>query len=324
MSETDDIRKHRFVIGIFSSIVFHILLFLIFQYVVHFNFESVKEYRGAITVTLQEILPKEGIKSSNHVTENLLKPAKVKKKQSVTVNKKVKKEVQKKQENLNIISSISEKKKNIENSSISNKAPAEAVKNYNKGTAGEIVSKVKKGEVKTLTEENQTVPVIPQGIEQKKKVEKPIPFKPGVKVEESPFAFNLGELKNKNVQKNQEKSVVKKSTGTVSEKVISSERSVNSRSIIEWEKGAKNRKVLSMGPIPKIPDWIKKEGLKLKVTLIFKVMADGYVTDVKVYKSSGYSDVDATVIESVRRILFEPVNSTKSDTAKITYLIEPK
>ena len=223
---------------------------------------------------------------------------------------------------------VSKSEEIVKNQKTFSKKIPEPVQSYSESLTGEVPSTLQKGEVKTLTKEKAQVPVIPQGIKKKKKEEKPLPFKPGVEVEQSPLAFNIGELENKetgNIKSNVENVKTEGETKEISEgnKALV-EQPIKSNSLIKWEEGAQERKVISMGPRPSLPRWVNKEGLRLKVTLMFKVTPDGYTTDVKVFQSSGYSDVDAAVMESVRKILFESVQGDRSDIGKITYIIKPK
>jgi len=331
MSGVDDLRRNRFLIGLSASIILHILIFIIFQYIISFNIEKPKEFRGSITVTLEKVVPEEGMTKSTAVQKESVTPTykKHKTEKSETVQKVVKEEVQKPIPQRKSVPSQSISKNVVKAPNLLRNKPSNLIYKYSESSTGEVEANLRKGEVKTLSKEEAPVPVIPQGVKEKEK-EKPLPFQPGVEVEQAPLAFNVEELENKNteassgVKNAQAGEQIKPQTKKTKEIERVEGESIKSNSMIEWEKGAQIRKVISMGPKPHLPDWVKKEGLKLKVTLVFKVTPDGYVTDVNVSKSSGYSDVDTSVIESVRRIVFQPVNGDRADTAKITYIIEPK
>ncbi|MCD6399681.1 TonB family protein, partial [candidate division WOR-3 bacterium] len=318
-------------IGLSASIILHILIFIIFQYIISFNIEKPKEFRGSITVTLEKVVPEEGMIKNTAVQKKSVTPTykKHKKEKSETVQKVVKEEVQKPIPQRKSADSQSISKNVVKAPNLLRNKPSNPIHKYSESSTGEVEVNLRKGEVKTLSREEARVPVIPQGVKEKEK-EKPLPFQPGVEVEQAPLAFNVGELENKSTE---DSSGIKNAQagGQINPQIKKAKEiegvegeSIKSNSMIEWEKGAQIRKVISMGPKPHLPDWVKKEGLKLKVTLVFKVTPNGYVTDVNVSKSSGYSDVDASVIESVRRIVFQPVNSDRADTGKITYIIEPK
>jgi len=328
MSGVDDLRRNRFLIGLSASIILHILIFIIFQYIISFNIEKPKEFRGSITVTLEKVVPEEGMIKNTAVQKKSVAPT-YKTEESETVQKVVKEEVQKPIPQRKSAPSQSISKNVVKAPNLLRNKPSNPIHKYSESSTGEVEVNLRKGEVKTLSREEARVPVIPQGVKEKEK-EKPLPFQPGVEVEQAPLAFNVGELENKNTEASSgiKNALAGEQINLQTKKAKEIEgvegESVKSNSMIEWEKGAQIRKVISMGPKPHLPDWVKKEGLKLKVTLVFKVTPNGYVTDVNVSKSSGYSDVDASVIESVRRIVFQPVNSDRADTGKITYIIEPK
>ena len=328
MSGVDDLRRNRFLIGLSASIILHILIFIIFQYIISFNIEKPKEFRGSITVTLEKVVPEEGMIKNTAVQKKSVAPT-YKTEESETVQKVVKEEVQKPIPQRKSAPSQSISKNVVKVPNLLRNKPSNPIHKYSESSTGEVEVNLRKGEVKTLSREEARVPVIPQGVKEKEK-EKPLPFQPGVEVEQAPLAFNVGELENKNTEASSgiKNALAGEQINLQTKKAKEIEgvegESVKSNSMIEWEKGAQIRKVISMGPKPHLPDWVKKEGLKLKVTLVFKVTPNGYVTDVNVSKSSGYSDVDASVIESVRRIVFQPVNSDRADTGKITYIIEPK
>ena len=328
MSGVDDLRRNRFLIGLSASIILHILIFIIFQYIISFNIEKPKEFRGSITVTLEKVVPEEGMIKNTAVQKKSVAPT-YKTEKSETVQKVVKEEVQKPIPQRKSAPSQSISKNVVKAPNLLRNKPSNPIHKYSESSTGEVEVNLRKGEVKTLSREEARVPVIPQGVKEKEK-EKPLPFQPGVEVEQAPLAFNVGELENKNTEASSgiKNALAGEQINLQTKKAKEIEgvegESVKSNSMIEWEKGAQIRKVISMGPKPHLPDWVKKEGLKLKVTLVFKVTPNGYVTDVNVSKSSGYSDVDASVIESVRRIVFQPVNSDRADTGKITYIIEPK
>ncbi len=100
-------------------------------------------------------------------------------------------------------------------------------------------------------------------------------------------------------------------------------QSVSSGPNIQWEKPSQRRVPLSM-PLPKIPEWVAKQGLTLKVTVAFELLPEGIIKSLKVLDSSGYSDVDSAVVEALRHWRFEAVSGTKVVRGKITYIIKPK
>jgi TonB family protein len=90
---------------------------------------------------------------------------------------------------------------------------------------------------------------------------------------------------------------------------------------ITWDEGSRGRTLLSSGELPKIPDWVKREGLDLRVEVSFSVTPEGHTISLVVNRSSGYPDVDATVLESVRNLRFNPIRDERYARGKISYLI---
>jgi TonB family protein len=90
---------------------------------------------------------------------------------------------------------------------------------------------------------------------------------------------------------------------------------------IVWDDASRGRVLLSSGGIPEIPEWVKREGLDLKVEIAFTVTPDGHTTSLGVRLSSGYPDVDAAVLESVRKLRFNPIQDDRNALGRISYLI---
>jgi TonB family protein len=74
----------------------------------------------------------------------------------------------------------------------------------------------------------------------------------------------------------------------------------------------------------KIPAWVSKEGLPLRVTLDFTVMPDGVVSTASIEKSSGYADVDAAAVDALRRGLFTATKATLQAKGSISLVIRPQ
>jgi TonB family protein len=56
---------------------------------------------------------------------------------------------------------------------------------------------------------------------------------------------------------------------------------------------------------------VQQEGLSPKVMVSFEVTPQGLTKSLKVETSSGYSDVDAAVLEVVRKLKFNPIKDDK-------------
>ncbi len=91
---------------------------------------------------------------------------------------------------------------------------------------------------------------------------------------------------------------------------------------ITWaEAGAGRARQLVNAPKPKMPAWVGSQGLNLSVTVTFTVGADGLVSMASVAKSSGYGDVDAAVLDAIRRWRFTAVGSAEPLHGTIPYVI---
>lgn len=92
---------------------------------------------------------------------------------------------------------------------------------------------------------------------------------------------------------------------------------------IQWEQQSEARQPLYM-PKPSIPEWVGKEGLKLKAVISFELLPGGVISTIHVEKSSGYSDVDAAITEALRRWKFQAVRGSRVVKGRITYVIKPE
>jgi TonB family protein len=93
---------------------------------------------------------------------------------------------------------------------------------------------------------------------------------------------------------------------------------------IVWENSALGREPLSM-PRPVIPAWVSNAGLRLELEIDFALTPQGVLRSVRVSKSSGYSDVDSSVLDAVRRWKFKP-GGKRDETVngRVSYLILPR
>ncbi len=93
--------------------------------------------------------------------------------------------------------------------------------------------------------------------------------------------------------------------------------------VIQWDDPAEGREPISM-PRPDIPEWVKRKGLLLTVTVSFILAPQGILSGVTVEESSGYTDVDEAVLNAVRRWKFMPVVSTRNVRGRVPYVISPR
>ncbi len=323
MTSDSFIRNNRFLMGLIISVIFHLILFVIFQFVVSLKIESPLPENKPLFITVS--LPGKSVKSEKPIENrrvesrgpnSKLKSAKISQKNAGIKNL---------QKSLGSIgSNIKVEKESAPPLTDLKKAPGPIEAENLSGERGELVSNLNRGEIKSVPGEESKIPEIPAGVEGGVSETKSsaLPFKPGVEIEEQPMAFNLEEVGRgeAGVKGKRSTSEAEAAAGTGMEKP----EIEGGGPYIEWENTRGTRKVISFGPKPKVPEWVKREGLKLSTTVIFKVDPGGKVVDLRVIKSSGYSEIDAEVVESVRRIVFEPVKGNRMDTGKITYVILPK
>jgi periplasmic protein TonB len=94
--------------------------------------------------------------------------------------------------------------------------------------------------------------------------------------------------------------------------------------LITWANAGQQRKLLSPAPPPDIPQWVKKEGIDLKVIVTFDVTPEGQTTGVFTAQSSGYPDVDAAVLDSVRKMKFNPAQGAGISRGTVNYIIRTR
>jgi TonB family protein len=177
-----------------------------------------------------------------------------------------------------------------------------------------------------------------------KQNEKKLPFKPETEVSETPLALNLqmldetlDETKRDNggssLRKPAETGAQGKAgpgrgtapaAGNESKTRPGTASGPSGSPVISWEDASVQRSLISAAPPPDIPQWVKREGIDLKVVVSFSVTAGGQTTLVSTALSSGYSDVDSAVLDSVRKMKFNPVPGADLARGTVSYLIRTK
>jgi TonB family protein len=74
--------------------------------------------------------------------------------------------------------------------------------------------------------------------------------------------------------------------------------------------------------LPKLPAWVSQQGLALSVKVAFTVLPDGVVGGAAIEKTSGYADVDASVIAAIRKCVFNPVPGSAPAKGTIPYTVK--
>jgi TonB family protein len=72
---------------------------------------------------------------------------------------------------------------------------------------------------------------------------------------------------------------------------------------------------------PKLPAWVSAQGLTLSVSVNFILLSDGLIGGAAVQQSSGYADVDAAVVDAIRRWRFTPAEDAPPARGLIPYVI---
>ena len=93
--------------------------------------------------------------------------------------------------------------------------------------------------------------------------------------------------------------------------------------VIEWDDAASGREPVTM-VLPKIPQLVSKDGLKLKVVVAFVLTPQGILSSVHLEEplgSSGYAEVDSAVLEAVRKWKFKAVRSNRLVRGRLSYRI---
>ncbi|HEB29917.1 MAG TPA: TonB family protein [Spirochaetes bacterium] len=189
-----------------------------------------------------------------------------------------------------------------------------------------------------IPEENIYAPVDPEETlaPVQEKPEKKLLFEPLAELEPDTLAFDMDQL-DEAIEYGKDDSRIPQKTepytdpgsvsGTNTSAKPAGERndvlSIES-SLIEWDKDGRKRVQIFPGPKSDIPLWVKKEGLDLQIAVSFAVTPGGYTTSVTVEESSGYPDVDAAVLETVRKMSFNPVSGSENVTGTIRYIISTK
>lgn len=176
-----------------------------------------------------------------------------------------------------------------------------------------------------------------------KQNEKKLPFEPKTELSETPLALDLRKLdetldttkrddRGSSIRKPAEPAPGKAgpgrgtgpAAGTGPKQGAGTASGSLGSPVISWEDAGVQRLLLSGGPPPDIPQWVKREGIDLKVVVSFSVTAGGQTTLVSTALSSGYTDVDSAVLDSVRKMKFNPVPGTELARGSVSYIIRTK
>jgi TonB family protein len=94
-----------------------------------------------------------------------------------------------------------------------------------------------------------------------------------------------------------------------------------SYSVLWGGSGSGRGRTLLFTSSPKLPSWVSAQGLTLSVTVSFTLLSDGVIGGASLQQSSGYADVDAAVIDAIRRWRFTPAEGAPPARGLIPYVI---
>jgi len=288
--------RRRMFISIIFALLAHGLVFIVVQYLVPIESEEVPEYRGSITVLLNEPLTK--VQTT------------IEKKKTTEIEYKAPEE---KEIVPTAIVPVIEKGK--ETVLIKEKPLEETIQKSE--IAKKEIPKTTENEPLPLTEEKETVapPKVKPKTTEENVNETTI---------EEPLALNLKWLDEAIKKSKESESISMEGIGKREEAEEGGTTHGTESPMINWEDIGNKRQLISKGELPKIPEWVKEEGLNLRVVVFFSVAPEGHTVACKISRSSGYSDVDASVLESVRKLKFNPISGNSIARGRITYIISPK
>jgi len=312
----------RFMLSIMFALLFHGLLFIVLQWVYPLKPEEELEYTGPIYVTIEESVP-QVVKVAPEITEvsaaapreTALAPVveetvKLPKPQPTTPQAE-------RPKSPTLVPSVP--RETVPKPVVPRDlAPAEE-EVLTEGVRRVIIQadeKLPAGlEVPTLTESEKPAGIPPEFLTQEED-------------EEKPSQLNMSRLDDAfvtNGESTLQPSAEGSETAAIPTEGPTEGDAVSTGGpVIIWEEEGAKRVLLSPIKRPEIPSWVEKEGLNLDVAVSFAVTPDGHTSSFRVERSSGYSDVDASVLDTVRKLKFNPVSGDRTVRGRINYVIRTK
>ncbi len=307
----DDTKQNtkRFLISMIFALIIHGAAYFIIQYVFPIEPEEIPEYSGAVYVTIGESIAP----IIKEPFEDKTKAVQEQEKEDLVAEESFKiqyNEVQERQ--ITATKGLQAEKKES--------TSKEGIKKYIDKTippAYEPLSDIEKREEK-VTPTLEEAKGIEEGLKETKKL--PPEFL-SAEEEEKPLLFDMERL-DEVIEKSQQLDLKEKSEPA--EPVLESHVAAKDSPLITWDSVGEERVLLSSGALPDIPSWVKEEGLDLKVVVSFAVTPEGHTTRLEIELSSGYSDVDTAILDTVRKLKFNPVSSKENVSGRINYVIQTK
>lgn len=308
----------RFMLSIMFALLFHGLLFIVLQWVYPLKPEEELEYTGPIYVTIEESVP-QVVKVAPEITEISSPPVveetvKLPKPQPTTPQAE-------RPKSPTLVPSVP--RETVPKPVVPRDlAPAEE-EVLTEGVRRVIIQadeKLPAGlEVPTLTESEKPAGIPPEFLTQEED-------------EEKPSQLNMSRLDDAFVTDGEstlQPSAEGSETAAIptegpTEGLTGGDAVSTGGPVIIWEEEGAKRVLLSPIKRPEIPSWVNKEGLNLDIVVSFAVTPEGHTSSIKVERSTGYPDVDASVLDTVRKLKFNPVSGDRTVRGRINYMIRTK
>jgi len=315
-------NRRRLALSILCAMFLHAAFFIAFQYLLPVWTFQIPEYRGPLEVTIERetrpILRESTEKVVEQKVEQEETPAEEVPAEETSAPQESKPQVQPAEQR---VTRAQEPAGRVKESTL----PMRGVESYAATTSRGIPQpEIVEEEIPAPVEEEWIMPPIKGRTFQDEKAPD-IPFTPKSEVETESLAFDIEHL-DKALEKGEEKPVqAGVETGKTQRTKPATSVAPSSRTpMIEWDNVASARTLTYAGPPPAIPSWVKNEGLDLKLSVSFAVTPEGHTTSVRISTSSGYTDVDTAVLDTVRKMKFNPDPKSGPVTGTITYIISPK
>jgi TonB family protein len=311
-------NRRRLALSILCAMFLHAAFFIMFQYLLPIWTFQIPEYTGPLEVTIERETRPILHESAEKVVEQKVEAEETPPVTEILVPQEKKPQVQPAEQQ---VTRVHEPARRVKESTLPVRGGESSAVSSSRGIPQpEIIEE----EIPAPVEEESVMPPIKGRAFQEEKTPD-VPFTPESEVESESLAFDIEHL-DKALGKGEERPVqAGPGTGKTERTQPATSRTPSSRApMIEWDNVASARTLTYAGPSPAIPSWVKKEGLDLKLSVSFAVTPEGHTTSVRIRTSSGYTDVDTAVLDTVRKMKFNPDPRSGPVTGTITYIISPK
>jgi TonB family protein len=327
MTKAEKQYRKRFALATALALLFHAAVFLAVQYLLPLRIETLPEYGGPITVTIGE----------NEAAAAPAAPAEV---DAGVPNPPARSETRPPEAPRAEAGSPSV-------TAAAAKPPRPVVESREVPKTFEPVLSERPLKIKPLPDKPPLVKLPPM----EESADNPLPFEPKTTVAESPSSINI----TKNNEAPAKTKLVASADSSPSAKVkggskgSSQSESESGKSAtgekqrgqgeasstdgagaspagspLTWEIDGPQREIFKAATLPKIPNWVYEAAIDLTVIVTFEVTPEGQTTGILTAKSSGYADVDAAVLDEVRKMVFYPAPGAGISRGTVNYIIDTK